>query len=193
MMRIGKFLRIALALALTGGMGDDVAQAEATVGLTVDAGVPDGTNVAVVLRPIRPLRLHAGLGYNGIARGYRVGATLVPFASWCSPTLSLDVGRYTDGDANPLLRMASGDQTLDTAVLDRVGYRYANAHVGLEFGRKRATFYIHGGVSRVTGRVHEVLASTDMSASTLSVTFTEDPTVTITAVSARVGLIVYFN
>ncbi len=163
------------------------------LGVTVDAGVPDGTNAALVVRPVRPLRLHVGVGYNGISQGYRVGATLVPFGTWFSPTLSVDAGAYPEGNANPLVRRATGDATFNAAVLEHVGYRYANAHVGLEFGRKWATFYIHGGVSRVTGRVHELLASMDMSDPTISVTLTEDPVVTITSVSARVGLIVYFH
>ena len=167
--------------------------AHADGGVTFDVGVPDGTNAALVFRPIRAVRLHAGFGHNGITHGYRAGVTLVPFGSWFSPTLSVDVGRYPEGDANPLVRMAVGDPTFSAPALERVGYRYGNLHLGLEFGRKRATFYIHGGVSRVVGRVHQLLSTMDWSSSSTSVTLAEDPVVTITSVSARVGLIIYFH
>ena len=173
-------------------MWSGVAVADGRLGVTVDVGVPDGSNAALVVRPVRPVRLHLGAGYNGISQGYRAGVTLVPFGTWFSPTLSLDVGQYVEGNANPLVRMVTRDTTFNSAVLEHVGYRYANAHLGLEFGRKWATFYIHGGVSRVTGRVHELLSSMDMSDPTVSVTLT-DPVVTITSVSARIGLIVYFH
>jgi hypothetical protein len=161
-------------------------------GLTVDAGVPDGATTALVYRPIHAVRLNAGMGYNGITRGYRAGVTLVPRDAWFSPTISVDVGEYPEGDANPLVRMASGDSSFENKSLEHVGYRYANLHVGLEFGSKRATFYLHGGLSRISGRVHDLLSSTDMSSSSTSVT-TDDPVVTLTSVSARLGLIVYFH
>jgi hypothetical protein len=155
-------------------------------GVMADAGVPDGANASLVLRPIRMLRLHAGAGYNMISTGYRAGASFVPLGTWVAPTLNVDIGRYAEGDANPIARTVSGDPTFSSPMLDKVGYDYLNAHVGLELGRDWATFYVHAGMSRVSGQIRglEEAAEGD-------VTISEDPNVTMWAPSARIGLIVY--
>jgi hypothetical protein len=161
-------------------------------GAMADLGLPDGATVSIVYRPIRAIRLHAGLSHNLISLGQRAGITWVPLSWWASPTVSVEYGHYADGNANPLARAVSGDTTLSSAVLDRVGYDYANAHVGLELGRKWFTFYVHAGASRVTGTVHNLTAVTmSESAGTTSVTFSKDPTVQLWSVSARLGFIVY--
>ena len=158
------------------------------LGVGTDVGVPDGATASIVVRPVRALRLHAGGGSNYVSPGIRAGVTLVPLASWFSPTLSVDIGRYFDGDANPLLRMVTGDHSLSIAALNRVGYDYANLHAGLEFGRKRLTFYLHAGASRIATEVHELGATTDAMS---GVTFTSDPRVRAWTPSARLGLILY--
>ncbi len=154
-------------------------------GVMTDLGVPDGGTASVVVRLVGPIRLHAGIGSNLVSTGMRAGVTIVPLPWWFSPSVSLDVGRYPEGDANPLARMVLQDPTYSSAMLDRVGYDYVDAHVGLEFGRKRATFYIHGGASRTTGRIR------GLSDPQQGVTFAEDPVVTSWTPSVRLGLIVY--
>jgi hypothetical protein len=161
-------------------------------GAMADVGLPDGATVSIVYRPIRAIRLHGGLSHNMISLGQRAGVTWVPLSWWASPTLSVEYGHYADGNANPLVRMVSGDTAFSSAVLDRVGYDYANAHVGLELGRKWFTFYVHAGVSRVTGTVHNLSAATmSESAGTTSISFTKDPSIQLVSVSARLGFIVY--
>jgi hypothetical protein len=156
-------------------------------GVTTDVGVPDGANAALVFRPIRALRLHAGGGYNLISSGVRAGVSVVPLSSWVSPTLSIDAGRYFEGDANPIARRIQGDSTYSSPMLERVGYDYVNAHLGLEFGRQWATFYIHAGMSRVSGTVYGIAEEIGEE----DVTLEEDPDVTLWSPSARIGLIVY--
>jgi len=162
------------------------------IGAGLDLGLPDGATASIVARPLRAIRAHAGLSHNGISLGERAGLTWVPLSWWASPTLSVEYGHYADGNANPLVRAVIGDRTFSSAVLDRVGYNYANAHLGLELGRRWFTFYLHAGVSRVTASVHNLSAET-MSASsgTTSVSFARDPSVRLWSVSARVGFIVY--
>jgi hypothetical protein len=166
-----------------------VARAEPALGVMADVGLPDGAIASVVYRPIKMLRLHAGGGHNYVSPGVRGGITFVPLPTWFTPTLSLDYGRYFDGDANPLARMITGDSSFSAAVLDKVGYDFANAHLGLEFGRSRATFYIHAGMSRITGTVRGLDAMSSDSGTTI--TFTDDPQVELWSVSARIGLVVY--
>ena len=163
-------------------------------GVMLDAGVPDGATASLVMRPWRPLRLAVGGSYNLVSPGVRAGLSLIPFNSWFTPTLNLDVGHYRDGDANPIARKLSGDPTFSNAVLDRIGYTYVDAHLGFEMGRKWFTFYVHAGMSRVFTAVHELdSAAGDQSGSMTSVSFQKDPTVTVTAVSARLGFIVYVH
>lgn len=164
------------------------------IGAGADLGLPDGATVSIVVRPIRSIRAHAGLSHNLISLGQRAGLTWVPLSWWASPTLSVEYGRYAEGNANPLVRAVSHDPTFSSAVLDRVGYSYANAHLGLELGRRWFTFYVHAGVSRVTGEVHNLSAETmSQSAGTTSVSFARDPSVRLWSVSARVGFIVYLT
>lgn len=161
-------------------------------GAMVDAGVPDGAAASIVVRPIRSIRVHAGVSHNAISLGERAGITWVPLSWWFSPTLSLEYGHYSEGNANPLVRAATHDQSFQSAVLDRVGYDYQNAHLGLEFGRKWFTFYLHAGFSRLTSTVHNISSET-MSADTgtTSVTFSKDPSIKLIGPSARLGFIVY--
>jgi len=114
-----------------------------------DVGAPDGANASLVYRPLGAVRLQAGMGHNMISTGGRVGVTLIPLKSWFTPTLSFDVGRYGEGDANEVVQQVSGDPMFSSSFLNKVGYSYANAHLGLELGRKTVTFYLNVGASRV--------------------------------------------
>ena len=75
------------------------------------------------------------------------------------------------------------------------GYDYADAHLGLELGRRRVTFYLHGGLTRVTGHVRNLDQTTGGAdgSGDVSVSFTRDPSVTLTTLSARLGLVVYIR
>lgn len=162
------------------------------IGASADVGVPDGATMSVVYRPIRALRVHAGLSHNLISLGQQVGVSLVPLAWWASPTLSLEYGHFAEGNANAAVRRFNGSSDSSSPALDRVGYDYANARVGLELGRTWFTFYLHAGVSRITGTVHNLDAATMSSpGGTTSVSFTTDPTVRVWTASASLGFIVY--
>jgi len=154
------------------------------VGVMADFGVPDGGTASVVVR-MSMFRLNAGVGSNLVTTGYRAGITIAPLATWVSPTLSLDVGRYPEGDANSLGRIVTQDASYHSPMLEHVGYDYLDAHVGLELGRRWSTFYIHGGMSRVAGNVR------GLSDPSKGVTFTEDPRATVWAPSVKVGVIFY--
>jgi hypothetical protein len=162
------------------------------IGAGLDVGVPDGATVSLVYRPIRAIRAHIGLSHNAISLGQRAGITVMPFSWWATPTLSLEYGRFAEGNANPIARRISGDETFESGALDRVGYQYANARLGLEIGRKWFTFFLHAGVSRINGTVHN-LGSAVMGEDPgmTSVSFSRDPSVRVWTASARLGFIVY--
>lgn len=180
--------RVAVSAALA--LAAAPAHADTRLGVMADVGAPDGANLSLVLHPVGPLRLEAGGGHNAVSPCVRGGVALVPFARSVTPTLSVDVGRCFEGDANPLARRVMGDPAYSSRVLDRVGYDYATARVGLELGGAHVRFFLDAGATRVRGGVHGASTTADeMSGAT--VTFTSDPAVTLTTVSARLGLIVY--
>jgi hypothetical protein len=168
------------------------ASADTMFGVSTDVGVPDGAMASLVVRPLSYMKLHAGAGYNMISPGYRAGITL-GLPTWFSPTLSFSYGRYKEGDANPLARMVSGDDTVSDSRLEKVGYNFADGYVGLQFGRERVQFMIEAGYSRIHGQVHnlnDMDSSSDPDSKT-EFTFTQDPNVTVWSLSARLGLTVY--
>jgi hypothetical protein len=169
-----------------------VADSRPFLGVMLDLGAPDGANVALVAQPLRSIRLEAGAGHNAIAPCARGGVALAPLSTFIRPTVSAHVGRCREGDANPLARAASGDSTYSSEMLERVGYDYATARVGLELGSERVTFFLHAGATRMAGRVRDASTDADEMSSS-SITFTQDPTVTLTTLSARLGFIVFFK
>jgi hypothetical protein len=164
------------------------------LGVMVDAGLPDGANASLVVRPFSWLRAHGGGGTNMIGKGVRAGATLLPFGG--GPSATIEVGHYFDGDANGVAKRFAGS-TFSSPLLERVGYDYANAHLGLDFGSRRATFYIHGGMSYVRADVHNFDSVVSSTASmnggngSTEISINKDPTVRAWFPSAKLGLIVY--
>lgn len=183
----------ALIVAAAAAAGPAAARAAPAprLGAMADVGVPDGATASLVVRPWRALRLHAGGGYNGIRAGARAGATLTPLPTWISPTLSLDGGRFREGDANPLARRITGDPTLHSAALERVGYTFTSAQLGLALGQRWATLYVQVGVSRVTGALHHLDTVARSGGASWSLTLSEDPRAVVWSISARLGLVVY--
>jgi hypothetical protein len=171
------------------------------LGLMTDVGIPDGLQGSIVLRPAKWLRGSVGGGYNMISKGVRVGLSLLPFGR--GPSGTVEAGRYFAGDANAVVAQASGANvqgSVFSPLLQRVGYDYVNAHLGLDFGYKRATFYIHGGMSYVRGTIPKSSIAEAFNnqpsingetASGTQITVKSDATVTYIGPSAKIGLIVY--
>jgi hypothetical protein len=162
-------------------------------GIMADAGLPDGTAASLVFRPTSWIRLHGGGTYNFISSGVRSGATWLPLG-W-GPSLTVEGGHYFDGNANQLARRLAGADFKSNAALERIGYDYANAHLGLDFGSRRATFYLHGGVSVIRATVHNlddvVQSQTSADGSSTQVIIKQDPTIRAFTPSVKLGLIVY--
>lgn len=161
------------------------------VGVMADVGLPDGAGASLVYRPMKWLRVTGGGTYNMISSGLRAGASLLPFG-W-GPSLTVEGGHYFDGDANGLVRKFAGSSYQSNAVLERVGYDYANAHLGLDLGYRRVTFFIHGGMSFIRASVHNIdqAIQSDPSSSGTTVAIKQDPIIRAFTPSAKLGLIVY--
>lgn len=182
--------RIAGLLVL---LGVSTAWAEPHVGVMTDVGVPDAATAAVVARS-RSLRAELGIGHDVVGPGVRGGLTWTPLKWWAAPVLGAGYGHFFARDANPLVRTVTGDATFSSPLLERVGYDFAYARTGIELGRKRFTFFIHAGISRVTGEIRGVAQATNAAAadsgSMVTVSST-NPEVRIWSVSADLGFIVY--
>ena len=178
------------SIAILFGLGAtmSVAHASPRVGVMADVGVPDGAVASIVVRPTRMLRLDAGFGYNVVSTGARAGITFAPVAAWATPTVSVDYGHYAEGDANRLARMVTGDAPA-SPLLERVGYDYANVHLGFQFGHKRAQFYVRAGISRITS---ESLTGTMTTSEDAQLTI-GDSRITMWAPSARLGLVLFLK
>lgn len=198
-------MRMVVALALMGMTA--VASAETsltahswsddtgTIGIMTDVGVPDGGTASLVYRPLRAIRVEAGVAHNVVSPGVRGSLSYLPLSGWFTPVLSVGYGRFFERDANGIAQQVSGDSTLSSPLLEKVGYDFANARVGIELGKKYFTFFIHAGVSRVTGTIHNVdrvAGDQSSSSSMVSVTST-DPKITVTGVSANLGFIFYVH
>ena len=159
------------------------------VGMMADVGVPDGAIGSLVVRPWQWFRAYGGGGSNSVSKGWRGGFSLLPFGAGTS--VSLEYGHYNDGDANGLVRRMASGQFKDSPLLDKVGYDYANAHVGLDFGGKNVIFFVHGGVSMVWAQLHGVNDALGSSGSSTVVTVNQDPKIKVTGSSLKIGLIVF--
>ena len=158
------------------------------LGLMLDAGIPDGAMGSLVVRPWQWLRVYGGGGSNSVSRGFRGGLSLVPFGA--GPSLSVEYGQYSAGDANGLIRHLVSGSFSGSPLLDQVSYDYFNAHVGLDFGGKNVIFFIHGGVSMVWAQAHNLNQAVANSGSTV-VEVGQDPKATAFGSSVKIGLIVF--
>ncbi len=176
-------------------LGSPSAHAEdGTVGIMVDAGLPDGVNGSLVWRATPRIRAHGGVGYNGVAPGVRAGLSVAAFPYFVTPTATIEAGRFFSGNANTLAQMISGDPSFDEPILRDVAYDFANAHLGFELGYSGMTFYVHGGMSVLQMRVHNVDESLAFTASDdgAKLEVRSDPLVRVIAPSARAGFVYYF-
>jgi hypothetical protein len=159
------------------------------VGALLDAGLPDGLMAGVSYRPLEWLRLHAGAGTNGISPGVRAGALVVPFG--VGPSVALEAGHYFEGDANAVLATFGGSEYRDNSVAKRVGYDFVNAHLGLEVGVERFTFFLHGGASYVRAELHDVNDVLGASDGDTAVAFHGNPRIVAWLPSVKLGFILY--
>jgi hypothetical protein len=149
----------------------------------------------VVFRPLSWFRAHGALGTNAIGVGIRGGLAL-RLPTWISPAVGLEAGHYFDGDANSVVGLFGHNRYENTAITERVGYTFANFHVGLELGSTRSAFYFHGGMSYVGTTLHNTEgtlfkngASSDDST---SISIGTDPRINAWFPSLKLGFLIYF-
>jgi hypothetical protein len=158
-------------------------------GAMFDVGVPDGATLSGVFRPIDLARLHAGIGYNGVSPGLRIGGEFLPLG-W-GPSLGIAYGHFFEGDASSVAGMF-GDIDDDTRqVLENVGYSFFALRAGMEFGGDRFTFFGRGGITWLSTTIHELdaIIAPDPD-SNMTVTMKEDPVLNAVVPTIQFGMIV---
>jgi len=153
-----------------------------------DVGVPDGAMLSFVYRPIDIARFHAGLGYNGVSPGLRLGGAYLPFGY--GPSLSLEYGHYFEGDANGLVKMVAGPVSDGKEVLQHIGYDFVALRAGIEFGGDHFKFFTRGGLMWMRSTIHDLNALLDPGTSNTTVTVKQDPIVTAFAPTLNLGFII---
>jgi hypothetical protein len=168
---------------------DDEARKPRMFGAMFDIGVPDGTNLSFVYRPIDLARVHAGVGYNGVSPGLRIGGEFLPLG-W-GPSLGLAYGHYFEGDASGIAGMFGEVNDDSSKLLENVGYSYFALRAGMEFGGDRFTFFVRGGMTWLSTTIHELdsLIEPDAQSNT-TVTLKEDPVLNAFVPTVQFGMIV---
>jgi hypothetical protein len=158
-------------------------------GAMFDIGVPDGTTLSAVFRPIDLARVHAGVGYNGVSPGLRVGGEFLPLG-W-GPSLGLAYGHFFEGDAGGVAGMFGKIDDDTSKLLEKVGYSYFALRAGMEFGGDRFTFFGRGGVTWISTTIHELdsIIEPDPSSNT-TVTVAQDPVLNAFVPTLQLGMIV---
>jgi hypothetical protein len=174
--------------------GDPRDEGLPSVGLMLDAGLPDGLTGALAVRPVPYLRLHLGAGGNSASPGVRGGLTIMPVGE--GPSLNLEVGHYLPGDTNALVRSVFAGLGDFGSYVRRFSYTYVNGHLGLELGTRSFTFFIHGGFTYLHAGLHEVQVPAENDPARpgrVTIAFKQDPVVRMLVPSAKLGLVVYLQ
>ncbi|HUK66819.1 MAG TPA: hypothetical protein VLV17_08320 [Anaeromyxobacteraceae bacterium] len=164
------------------------------LGLSLDAGVPNGASATLLYRPLKYLRLGGGLLYNYIGYGALASVSLQPHY-WIAPSLSLEAGHYFDANAlDKVARFTTVDASVQP-LLEQVGYTFVNAQVGLELGAPSTfVFFVRGGLSRVWLNVNNAQAAAQAASGTSGTRLTsiENPSVRLGLPCAKAGFMFYF-
>jgi hypothetical protein len=116
-------------------------------GVMADVGLPDGMIGSFALRAHEHVEAHVGVGHNSNSFGARAGSAWLPIRTAVSPYLALEAGMFLPADTADWLQSAAKSAGLDDKTLERVGYWYANAHLGARIGSRSTAFYLQGGLS----------------------------------------------
>jgi hypothetical protein len=162
------------------------------LGVMLDVGAPDGVGVSAVVRPVRWLRLNAGLTTNTLSLGVRGGISLVPLTAFVTPSINLDLGHYFDANYNELVDRFGGIPLQTSVPIDDVGFNYGGASLGLEVGKpERFSVSLRVGLARgslvindAERLLRDVTGDPDLTATPLSFRFT--------APAVKLGFLLYF-
>lgn len=164
------------------------------LGVTLDAGLPDGAALALVYRlPWRSFRASGGASWTGIGWGVQAGLGWTPLRWIVTPSLNLEAGHTFDGDLTWLADRASGIPDGVRPLLRRIGYDVVSAQLGLELGSPRGfSMFVRAGLSYFDLRLHGTGSATSGSGSSEATFSVTDPRLRATTPSAKLGVLWWF-
>lgn len=162
------------------------------LGVMLDVGAPDGVGISAVVRPVRWLRINAGLTTNTLSLGVRGGISLVPLTAFVTPSINLDLGHYFDANYNELVDRFGGIPLQTSVPINDVGFNYGGASLGVEVGKpERFSVSLRIGLSRgslviddAERLLRDVTGDPDLTASPLTFRFTTP--------AVKLGFLLYF-
>lgn len=117
-------------------------------GAQLDVGFPEGVGVAAIFRPLKVLRLHAGVVTNTAGFAPRVGLTLAPIDFVITPAVGVEAGRYFDTDYARAIDRFGGDPGDARTLLEEVGLTYVQGTAGFDLGStNRFQFFLRAGLA----------------------------------------------
>jgi hypothetical protein len=177
------------ALALGQAPSEPEKKEPPKLGILGAVGVPDGVVASAVYRPVEMLRLSAGGTWNYFGFGVQGGVGCKPLQWPIAPTVDLDVGHYFDADMRWVADQGAGFPPELKPLLEKVGYNYANLHVGIEIGSSRSlVLFARAGLSYFWTTIRGVQTLTDSSGATVRV---EDPRLRATLPSVKLGILFF--
>ena len=162
------------------------------LGLSLDAGVPDGASATVLYRPWRYVRFGGGMLYNYVGYGALGSVSVLPYFP-VAPSLTLEAGHYFEANAaSRISQFTHVDDNLKP-LLQRVGYTFVNAQLGLEFGHPNwFGFFVRGGLSRVWLSSSGASQASITTSNGTRITFPADPSARLGIPTAKLGLMFFF-
>jgi hypothetical protein len=161
------------------------------LGFSLDAGVPDGASATVLYRPWKYVRFGGGMLYNYVGYGVMGSVSVLPYFP-VAPSLTLEAGHYFDANAaSRISHFTHVDDNLKP-LLERVGYTFVNAQLGIELGHPNwFVFFVRGGLSRVWLSSSDAANVVVTTSAGTRVTFA-DPSARLGIPTAKVGLMFFF-
>jgi hypothetical protein len=154
-----------------------------------DVGLPDGFVGSFAVRAHHLLGAHVGLGHNTNSFGLRGGVSFTPIQFLVAPYLALEAGHYLEADTASWMRSTAKKAGLDDKTLGRVGYSYANGHLGVRFGSGHAALFLQGGISYIDATAQVIKPKPNFIP---PVDLYRETIVHVWTVSARGGVLFYF-
>jgi hypothetical protein len=114
-----------------------------------DLGFPDGVMASFAYQAHPRLSPHVGLGHNANSLGLRVGGRWTFVDGGVAPYLGLESGHYFQAQTPDWMRETAKSAGLEDKTLDRAGYTFANAHLGVSLGSGKLRFHLQTGISFV--------------------------------------------
>ena len=165
-------------------------------GIALDAGVPDFAAATLLYRPWKYVRLGGALLYDYVGYGVRGGVTILPYFA-IAPSLTVEAGHYFE--TNAAAKLEQRGIAIDASVrpvLERFGYTFANAQVGLEIGHPNwFVFYVRAGITRLwyTARGASDAAQAQVDAGSTTRVTIADPSLRAQFPEAKVGLLFFIH